>query len=612
MRFSLLLLLLSLLLTLTTASGAQERVALVVGNMNYAHAPRLANPLNDAQDVGAALGRLGFTVTTLENADYAALRQGLLAFTAAAARAQVAVVFYAGHGIEVDQHNYLIPVDARLAHDRQVAFETVPLAWVSDAVAGASEFSLVILDACRENPFAASMRRSGAARAIGRGLAKVEPAKETLVAYAAKAGTLASDGSGRNSPYTTALLRYLEEPGLEVGLMFRKVRDAVLAATGRVQEPFTYGSLSSDGVYLTARAEPPPKVRPPWPQGTPGVAEAALELSRAERRQIQLGLLRAGYDPGDVDGLIGDQTRAALKQWQASHGEAVTGYLNAEIAKTLLAAGKAYQTQDEARPEVVAEAEQPTHEGEAEARAGPEAEVRLKWEKLGLVMVYVEGGGFTMGCQSKSKRDGICVPQETPAHEVQVRNFEIGKYEVTQALWEAVMGENPSWFDGCDACPVGRVSWHDVQTFIRKLNGRTGKQYRLPTEAEWEYAARGGRQSQGYRYAGSDNPRSVAWQESDASGRKVHPVGQKQANELGLHDMSGNVKEWVRDCWIANYNKAPSNGRSSERGDCGRRVVRGGAYHFSPRVLRAAWRDGNSAKERYNLVGFRLARTLTQ
>ena len=238
----------------------------------------------------------------------------------------------------------------------------------------------------------------------------------------------------------------------------------------------------------------------------------------------------------------------------------------------------------------------------------PQGGARQKLDKS-LVMVRVAGGRFNMGCQSK--RDGPCVPQEKPAHEVQVHSFEIGKYEVTQALWEKVMGDNPSWFDGCAECPVGRVSWHDVQAFIGKLNGRTGEQYRLPTEAEWEYAARGGQQSQGFRYAGSNSQRAVAWYTSDSSGRKVHPVGQKQANELGLHDMSGNVKEWVRDCWNANYNKAPGNGRAWEGGDCGRRVVRGGAYFYTARVLRSAWRDGNFAKERYNLVGFRLARTLS-
>ena len=240
-------------------ANAAERVALVIGNTAYSHVPALANPRNDAEDVEAALERLDFAVTRLEDADYSALRQGLLEFTRAAAASEVAVVFYAGHGLEVDRRNFLVPVDARLVSDQDVEFETVPLELVLRAVERAAGFRLVILDACRENPFAALMQRAGATRAIGRGLARVEPAGETLVAYAAKEGTLAADGEARNSPYTRALLEHLEEPGLEVGLMFRRVRDAVLAATGGRQEPFVYGSLSSRGIFLAAQPSVDPQ-----------------------------------------------------------------------------------------------------------------------------------------------------------------------------------------------------------------------------------------------------------------------------------------------------------------------------------------------------------------
>ena len=176
---------------------AAQRVALVIGNATYAHVPALANPLNDAADIGAALDRLGFAVTRLENAGYAALRRGLLEFQRAASASEIAVVFYAGHGIEVDQRNFLVPVDARLASDQDVEFEAVPLELVSRAVERASGLRLVILDACRENPFAVRMQRAGATRSIGRGLARVEPSGETLIAYAAKEGTVASDGAGR-------------------------------------------------------------------------------------------------------------------------------------------------------------------------------------------------------------------------------------------------------------------------------------------------------------------------------------------------------------------------------------------------------------------------------
>ena len=247
---------------LATPVSAGQRVALVIGNASYAHAPSLANPLNDATDMGAALERLGFAVTRMDNADQVELRRGLQQFSLAASASEMAVVFYAGHGIEVDKRNFLIPVDARLLSDAEVEFETVPLDLLSRAVDRAKGLRLIILDACRDNPFAVAMQRSGATRSIGRGLASVEPSGETLVAYAAKEGTVAADGEGRNSPYTAALLTHLEEPGLEVGLMFRKVRDAVLASTGGRQEPFVYGSLSSEGAYLAARPKPEPAPDP--------------------------------------------------------------------------------------------------------------------------------------------------------------------------------------------------------------------------------------------------------------------------------------------------------------------------------------------------------------
>ena len=241
-----------LLIVFVSPALAASRVALVVGNAAYAHVPDLANPLNDAADIGAALENLGFAVTRLENAGYDALRKELRAFRRKASKARVAVVFYAGHGIEVNNQNFLVPVDAGLQTDGDVEYEAVSVDLVMGAVQGASEFRLVVLDACRENPFAAKMRREkGLTRSIGRGLARVEPTGgSTLLAYSAKPGTTAKDGWGRNSPYASALLRYLHEPGLEVGLLFRNVRDAVYESTGGEQEPFAYGSLSAKAVYF--------------------------------------------------------------------------------------------------------------------------------------------------------------------------------------------------------------------------------------------------------------------------------------------------------------------------------------------------------------------------
>ena len=242
-----------LTLTMVEVSLAAGNVALVVGNSAYEHVPDLPNPRNDASDVAATLRDLDFEVFEAFDVGRQAFQERLRAFDQAAFGAQMAMVFYAGHGMEMDKYNYLIPVDARLEHDRAVKHETIPLNLVVESVSGASGLGMVILDACRDNPFVTAMGRASATRSVGRGLAATDVAGGTLVHYAAREGTTADDGDGRNSPYTAALLRYLNEPGLEVGMLFRKVRDAVVASTNGRQEPFRYGSLPATPYYLNPR-----------------------------------------------------------------------------------------------------------------------------------------------------------------------------------------------------------------------------------------------------------------------------------------------------------------------------------------------------------------------
>ena len=189
-------------------------------------------------------------------------------------------------------------------------------------------------------------------------------------------------------------------------------------------------------------------------------------------------------------------------------------------------------------------------------------------------MVRVEGVSFTMGCTPEQMD---CFSDEMPTRVVRINSFDIGRHEVTQELWEAVMGGNPSTFSDCPGCPVETVSWDDTQAFLARLNS-AGDQYRLPTEAEWEYAARGGSLSQGHQYAGSGDRASVAWHYENSDNR-THAVGQKLPNELGLHDMSGNVREWVQDCWHWNYEGAPADGSAWEQGNCDRRAIRGGSWY---------------------------------
>ena len=218
---------------------AARQVALVVGNSTYAHIGRLPNPENDAVDLSAALQRLGFEVTTEFDADRVELTEALRAFTRRSAGADVSLVFYAGHGLEMDGINYLVPVDARLERDVDVRYETVTRDDLLVSTVGA-RLRLVILDACRNNPLARSMQRTVASRSVSGGsfgqLDEDLLGDETLVAYAAAAGTTAADGSGRNSPYTSALLAHLDEP-LEILTLFRRVRARVLEATNGEQRP---------------------------------------------------------------------------------------------------------------------------------------------------------------------------------------------------------------------------------------------------------------------------------------------------------------------------------------------------------------------------------------
>jgi formylglycine-generating enzyme required for sulfatase activity len=218
-------------------------------------------------------------------------------------------------------------------------------------------------------------------------------------------------------------------------------------------------------------------------------------------------------------------------------------------------------------------------------------------------MVKVEGGTFQMGQSDPDIICKGCTKSEQPVHAVSVNDFYIGKYEVTQDEWRSVMGKNPKEltdFKG-DNMPVHSVSWDDIQDFLQKINIKTGKKYRLPTEAEWEYAARGGNKSSGYTYSGSNDVESVAWMSKNA-GSKTHTVGQLKANELGIYDMSGNVWEWCQD-WFKGY--PGSSGVSDYTGSD--RVDRGGGWSLSAGYCRSAYRNSNAPTYRNSSLGFRLA-----
>lgn len=331
-----------LLLAVALMFGAEpafagKRVALVLANSAYQHAPSLANPVKDGAVMAKTLKDAGFDVVDSRH-DLTALdtRRVLRDFADATRDADIAVVYYAGHGIEVEGSNYLIPVDARLERDTDVYDEALSLDRVLVAVEPAKQLRLVILDACRDNPFGRTMKRTLASRSIGRGLAQVEPtSSNTLIAYSAKAGFTAQDGDGANSPFTIALSKHLTTPGLDVRRAFGFVRDDVLKSTGNKQEPFVYGSLGGEDVPLVPI------------KAAPVTATAPAVNPQADMRRDYELALQVGNKPAweaflaqHPDGFYANLAKLQLDKIQAEqvHAAAIEKAKQAEAERDRLAA----------------------------------------------------------------------------------------------------------------------------------------------------------------------------------------------------------------------------------------------------------------------------------
>jgi uncharacterized caspase-like protein len=373
-----------------TSAFAEKRVALVIGNSAYQKVARLPNPANDAAVVAAMLKAAGFDlVESKSNLTAVDLRRTLRDFGSKARDADMAVVYYAGHGIELDGTNYLIPVDAALETDADVLDETLPLERVLFAVEPAKQLRLVILDACRDNPFAKTMKRTIASRAIGRGLAKIEPTSpNTMIAFAAKAGSTASDGDSKNSPFAAALVEHLPKPGLDLRRAFGFVRDEVLKNTGNKQEPYVYGSLGGDDVPLV-----PAKPVATGPQADPQAAvrrdyELALQLATRDAWEAFLAQYPDGFyanlAKGQLKKISAEETRTvAVEKARSAEQEkarlAAEGAKQAEQARAAAAAKAA----DDARlaAEKAKQIEQEKTAAAEKARLAEQEKVRLAAEK---------------------------------------------------------------------------------------------------------------------------------------------------------------------------------------------------------------------------------------
>ncbi len=541
--------------------------------------------MRDARAVAAALRRLSFTVLEKVNLDRLAMEDILGQFGDQARAAEVALVFYAGHGIQVDGRNYLLPVDARLEQERDLR-RLIPLDDMLKEASQASRFGLVILDSCRDNPLTQTLARSlGPTRsvAVGRGLARIERTpSETLVAFATRDNAVASDGFGEHSPFTTALLKHLETPGLEVRLLFGQVRDTVLAMTNRNQEPYIYGSLGGTPIYLAPSVVVPVAITPP-----------------------------AGASP---------VTRPPVA-----------------VASNPPAGGSVTLPSPFRRPpEPVSQPGRVFRDFLKDGSPGPE-------------MVAIPGGTFLMGSPASEVGRGFDERQ----HSVSVKSFAIGKFEVTVGQfkqfvkaadyqteaeksggcyywtgseWQQEAGKN--WrtpgFTQTDEHPVVCVSWNDAVAYTEWLSNQTGQRYRLPTEAEWEYAARartttayywGDNADEGCRFAnGADQTAKAQFNwtgimECQDGYVYTAPTGRFQPNAWNLYDMSGNVWEWTCSEYDKDYSGAEQR-CITDKNSNNISVLRGGSWSNGPVWLRGAARDWYDPRSRnYGHGGFRLART---
>jgi len=616
---------------------ADKRVALVIGNSHYQKAPVLPNPERDAAAMGDLFRRVGFDrVDVKTDLDQAGLRRALREFSEIATDADIAVVYYAGHGIEMDGSNYLIPTDAILKRDIDVVDETVSLERVGEILEPARRLRLILLDACRDNPFASGIRRTSARRSIGQGLGKVEiAAGDTLIAFAAKPGWTAEDGEGANSPYTTALLHSLATPGLEIRMAMGRVRDEVLAATARRQEPTIFGSLGGAEIMLVpgkagaAAAATQPDVvwdaaERAWAAAKDTKNVAVLEdfvrrygdsfyttLARAridELKKVQVATVMAPGSPAITP-------VAPAKPPPAAVQAALTPPVPPVVAASPCTGGAMTASHSSGVPCPLSETAE---------RALKPKDVFRECDSGCPEMVVVPPGSFTMG--SPADEEGR-FGSEGPQHLVTMaRRFAVGRFAVTFEEWDACVADRgcggyrpPDEGFGRGRRPAINVSWEDAKRYAQWLSKKTGKEYRLLTEAEWEYSARAGTATPfwwGSEVSSNQaNYKGTLTYNGGVKGRfwnKTLPVDSFAANPFGLHQGTGNVSEWTEDCWNGSYGGAPQDGSAWMSGDCSVEVRRGGSWDDDPRDVRSAHRDRTTTTIRFYVTGFRVARTLTR
>jgi formylglycine-generating enzyme required for sulfatase activity len=617
------------LVGLSEPAVAEKRVALVIGNSAYKNAPELANPKNDAADMSGALKALGVTVIEGIDLDKTATEHKISDFVAALAGADVGIFFYAGHGLQVNGVNYLVPIDAELLTSAALEFELIRLDVVQRFMEGAAKTNVLFLDACRNNPLSRNLARAMGTRStgIGAGLAPVQSGVGTLISFSTQPGNVALDGEGRNSPFAGPLAREIAAPGEDVLSALITIRNAVVKETNGQQVPWETDDLLAHFYFNpTQPTEPPASTSTSVSQAGANEAARAWELVQHSEDMAALQAFRKQFGAANP---FYDQLAASQLDKLKQAKEQATAEKKQHVAMLTEQGGKPASPPSETCIEVGRQ-KKCLNQG-AVFRDCPECPE----------MVVAPAGAFKMGSPLEAKH-----PNEEPQHEVMIGHaFAVGRFAITKGEFTAfVRATNYSTGNKCwtyesgkweeregrsfqapgfaqdDRHPVVCVNWNDARAFVRWLSDRTGKSYRLLTESEREFVTRAGSATPywwGWKIstaqanfngtvAGDDNPPGE-WRMDTV------PVDTFAPNRFGLYNVHGNAWDWVEDCWHENYQGAPTDGSAWTTGDCGKRGLRGGSwYDFYPWLPRSANRGWHPLDVRSSGIGFRVARSLSQ
>lgn len=590
-------------LLLSTAARSQKRFALVIGNARYTSEDTLKNPVNDVRLLTKKLTDCGFEVIAKENLGHQDFETAIDDFYAKIKAVNcVALFFYSGHGIQHEGENYLIPVNADIRTPADIQYQSIALSEILNKLrTSKSNTNIVILDACRKDPWSRNWAAKGGGEKGLKIVANAPP--QTYIAFATGPDQIANDGTRGNSPFSLALSKYITEPNSTVEQVFKKVSREVRSQYPE-QIPWIEDASDVD-FYFTGITPNTANTSntPPKPGIPAAAADDLVALSFFPTADCKV------YIDDEYLGSFNANGYFTVKRNKGQHAVKAVSITDATVSFDTVCT---FSTADEGAAATLPllqkmfeknqqlMAEMQRHQNDLAARsASANREMDDAVNSIKYDMVLIDGGDFMMGSTEGSN-------DESPVHKVTLKSYYLCKHEVTQAQWQAIMGNQPSQNKGCANCPVEDISWFEARQFVDKLNKLTGELYMLPTEAQWEYAARGGN----FKTARSTKLEKYGWFYENGEG-KTHPIGLLPANEKGICDMNGNVAEWCGDWYDNTYYRSSKTENPTGPDTPGKeRSLRGGSFDDFVAGCRVTARFHAKPDQHIKSIGFRLARAV--